>query len=53
MTNEVRMNHFSVKSRSVKVTLRLTVYRQSVRLGAEPLEIHGENFLFSIEHLRS
>jgi hypothetical protein len=28
----------------VRVTLRLAVYRQSVRLGAEPLEIHGQNF---------
>jgi hypothetical protein len=30
----------------VRVTLRLAVYRQSVRLGAEPLETHGQN-LFS------
>jgi hypothetical protein len=36
----------------VRVTLRLAVYRQSVRLGAEPLETHGQNF-FSIKHLRS
>jgi hypothetical protein len=28
----------------VRVTLRLVVYRQSVRLGAEPLETHGQNF---------
>jgi hypothetical protein len=27
----------------VRVTLRLAVYRQAVRLGAEPLEIHGQN----------
>jgi hypothetical protein len=33
--------------------LRLAVYRQSVRLGAEPLETHGQNFFSSIEHLRS
>jgi hypothetical protein len=35
-----------------RVTLGLAVYRQSVRLGAEPLETHGQCFL-SIEHLRS
>jgi hypothetical protein len=28
----------------VRVTLRLVVYRQSVRLGAEPLETNGQNF---------
>jgi hypothetical protein len=36
----------------VKVTLRLAVYRQSVRFCAKPLETHGQNF-FSIEHLLS
>jgi hypothetical protein len=35
----------------VKVTLRLTVYRQSVRLGVKPLETHEEIF-FSTELLR-
>jgi hypothetical protein len=30
----------------VKVTLRLAVYRQSVRLGVKPLEIHDETFFF-------
>jgi hypothetical protein len=28
----------------VRITLRLAVYRQSVRLGAEPLEAHGQIF---------
>jgi hypothetical protein len=28
----------------VKVTLQLTVYRQSVRLGARPLEDHNQQF---------
>jgi hypothetical protein len=28
----------------VRVTLRLAVYLQSVRLGAEPLETHGQIF---------
>jgi hypothetical protein len=28
----------------VRVTLRLAVYRQLVRLGSEPLETHGQNF---------
>jgi hypothetical protein len=37
----------------VRVTLWLAVNRQSVRLGAEPLETHGQNFVFSNEHLRS
>jgi hypothetical protein len=31
----------------VKATLGLPVYRQLVRLGAEPLETHGQNTLFS------
>jgi hypothetical protein len=31
----------------VRVTLRLAFYRQSVRLGADPLETHGQNFIFS------
>jgi hypothetical protein len=29
---------------SVRVTLRLAVYRQSVRLGDKPLETHDQNF---------
>jgi hypothetical protein len=36
-----------------RVTLRLAVYRQSVRLGAEPLKTHGQNCYSSIEHQRS
>jgi hypothetical protein len=35
----------------VIVTLRLAIYRQSVRLGAEPLENHSQNFFSSTEHL--
>jgi hypothetical protein len=31
----------------VRVTLGLAVYRQSVRLGAEPLETHGQNFFLN------
>jgi hypothetical protein len=31
----------------VRVTLRLAVYRQSVRLGAEPVETHAQNLFFS------
>jgi hypothetical protein len=34
---------FRVRVR-VRVTLRLAVYRQSVRLGTEPLETNGQNF---------
>jgi hypothetical protein len=37
----------------VRVTLRLTVYRQSVHLGAKPLEVHDHLFIFSTEHLGS
>jgi hypothetical protein len=36
----------------VRVTLRLAVYRQSLRLGAEPLETHNQQFYFPTEHLR-
>jgi hypothetical protein len=32
----------------VRVTLRLAVYRQSVRLGAELLETHGQNFFLQL-----
>jgi hypothetical protein len=37
----------------VRVTLRQAVYRQSVRLGAKPLETHRHIIFFSIDHLRS
>jgi hypothetical protein len=33
--------------------LRLADYRQLVRLDAKPLETHGQNFFFTIEHRRS
>jgi hypothetical protein len=33
------------ESELIRVTLRLAIYRQSVRLGAEPLETHDQNFL--------
>jgi hypothetical protein len=36
----------------VEVTLRLAVYRQSVRLGIKILETHDQYFFFSSEHLR-
>jgi hypothetical protein len=36
----------------VRITLRLAVYRQSVRLGDKPLETHDQNFYFPTEHLR-
>jgi hypothetical protein len=35
----------------VKVTLRLAVYRQSVRLGVKPLDTHDQTFSFSTELL--
>jgi hypothetical protein len=31
----------------VKVTLRLAVYRQSVRLGVKPLETHDQTLFFN------
>jgi hypothetical protein len=36
----------------VRVTLRLEVYCQSVRLADKPLETHDQNFYFTTEHLR-
>jgi hypothetical protein len=36
----------------VRVTLQLAAYRQSVRLGDKPLEVHDQNFYFSTEHLQ-
>jgi hypothetical protein len=35
----------------VKVTLRLTVYRQTVRLGDKPLDTHDQRLFFLTEHL--
>jgi hypothetical protein len=35
-----------------RVTLRLTIYRKSVRLGDEPLETHYQYFYFPTEHWR-
>jgi hypothetical protein len=32
---------------NVRVTLRLGVYRQSVRLGVKPLETHDQRFFFN------
>jgi hypothetical protein len=36
----------NINSVKIKVTLRLAVYRQSVRLGVKPLETHDQTFLF-------
>jgi hypothetical protein len=33
----------------VKVTLRLAVYRQTVRLGDKPLEVHGQISFFQLD----
>jgi hypothetical protein len=33
----------------VRDTLRLVVYRQSVRLGAEPLVAHDQSFFFFLQ----
>jgi hypothetical protein len=37
---------------TVRVTLGLAVYRQSVRLGDKPLETHEQQFFFPNEHVR-
>jgi hypothetical protein len=39
------MNHSLLKVK-VKVTLRLAVYRQSVRLGVKSLKTHDQRFFF-------
>jgi hypothetical protein len=36
-----------------RVTLRLVVYRQSVRLLTKPIEVHNQRILFATEPLRS
>jgi hypothetical protein len=36
----------------VRVTLRLAVYRLSVRLDEKPLETHDQSFYFPTEHLQ-
>jgi hypothetical protein len=45
LTNSVHINPLKVKIK-VKITLRLVVHLQSVRLGAKPLETHDQSFLF-------
>jgi hypothetical protein len=53
-TNELADNSSTnelIKVR-VRVTLRLEVYRQSVRLGDKPLETHDQKFYLPLKHLR-
>jgi hypothetical protein len=42
----IRTRLHAGNSTRVRVTLRLAVYRQSVRLGDKPLETHDSNFIF-------
>jgi hypothetical protein len=37
---------------SIRVTLRLTVYSQSARLGAKPLKAHEQRFFFATQPLQ-
>jgi hypothetical protein len=37
-----------MQSQRVRVTLRLALYRQSVRLGDKPLETHDQQFFFQV-----
>jgi hypothetical protein len=37
-----------LKTNRVSVTLRLAVYRESVRLSAEPLEAHEQSFFLQL-----
>jgi hypothetical protein len=37
----------------VRVTLRLAVYRKSVRLGVRPLETHDQRFFFQTNSCRN
>jgi hypothetical protein len=41
-----------LKTPSVRVTLRLAVYRHSFRLGAKPLEAGDQSFLFPTDPMR-
>jgi hypothetical protein len=45
------MTRRSSRSRWIRVTLRLAVYLQSVRLGVKPLETCDQLFYFQTEHL--
>jgi hypothetical protein len=40
--------HCTLIEVKVRVTLRLAVYRQSVRLGVKPLETHDQTFFFQL-----
>jgi hypothetical protein len=51
MLSESRTGPYS-ESVSVRITLRLAVYHQSVRLGDKPLATHDQNSYFPTEHLR-
>jgi hypothetical protein len=49
LTSESQGTHESqIQSHSHKVTLRLTVYRQSIRLGAKPLEITTRDWFLKV-----
>jgi hypothetical protein len=41
-----RLSHKLIQSSKFNVTLRLTIYRQSVRVGGKPLEAHEQRFFF-------
>jgi hypothetical protein len=41
-------DHTSTRESRVRDTLRLAVYRQPVRLGAKPLETHGQNYFSQV-----
>jgi hypothetical protein len=45
--------YYTYNQERERVTLRLTVYGQSVRLDTKPFETHDQRFLFSTEHLLS
>jgi hypothetical protein len=47
-------SHFGPKYRLVRdrVTLRIAVYRQSVRLGDKPIEAHEQRLFFATEPLQ-
>jgi hypothetical protein len=48
---QLQLQQLSTHCLRIRVTLRLAVYRQSVHLGAKPLEAH-DLYFFPTEHLR-
>jgi hypothetical protein len=53
MLNEQQVCILKAAKDKVKIISRMAIYRQSVRLGAKPLEAQDQRFVIATELLRS